>query len=219
MHTSVILDTCLCCMCVWCGKFCHGRTDERTDEPTDKAILGVWSRVIMMRVCMMHTSMIMILCMNVIYILDPDACVYDLQCMMHISIHISMILDHEACMNVWSLTMMNVYMMHISVPRSLTMMHVFMMHISMILDLDFEACMYVWCMYLWCGKFCQQPTDILLMGAAAGANRGTMGLGCVSSHFWPFNIVKFVLENLDKNLGSAGPPPLSWAEIPNFSKN
>ena len=30
---------------------------------------------------------------------------------------------------------------------------------------------------------------------------------CVSSHFWPFNIVKFVLEKLDKNLGSADPPP------------
>ena len=42
---------------------------------------------------------------------------------------------------------------------------------------------------------------------------------CVSSHFWPFNIVKFVLEKLDKNLGSADPPPLSWAKIPNFSKN
>ena len=27
------------------------------------------------------------------------------------------------------------------------MMHVCMMHISMILDLDLEACMYVWCMY------------------------------------------------------------------------
>ena len=32
---------------------------------------------------------------------------------------------------------------------------------------------------------------------------------CVSSHFWPFNIVKFVLEKLDKNLGSADPPPPS----------
>ena len=30
---------------------------------------------------------------------------------------------------------------------------------------------------------------------------------CVSSHFWPFIIVKFVLEKLDKNLGSADPPP------------
>ena len=30
---------------------------------------------------------------------------------------------------------------------------------------------------------------------------------CVSSHFWPFTIVKFVLEKLDKNLGSADPPP------------
>ena len=30
---------------------------------------------------------------------------------------------------------------------------------------------------------------------------------CVSSHFWPFTIVKFVLEKLDKNLGLADPPP------------
>ena len=30
---------------------------------------------------------------------------------------------------------------------------------------------------------------------------------CVSSHFWPFIIVKVVLEKLDKNLGSADPPP------------
>ena len=42
---------------------------------------------------------------------------------------------------------------------------------------------------------------------------------CVSSHFWPFIIVKVVLEKLDKNLGSADPPPLSWAKFPNFSKN
>ena len=30
---------------------------------------------------------------------------------------------------------------------------------------------------------------------------------CVSSHFWPFTIEKFVLEKLDKSLGSADPPP------------
>ena len=30
---------------------------------------------------------------------------------------------------------------------------------------------------------------------------------CVSSHFWPFIIVKVVLEKLDKNLGSVDPPP------------
>ena len=38
---------------------------------------------------------------------------------------------------------------------------------------------------------------------------------CVSSHFWPFTIVKFVLEKLDKNLGSADPPP-QLGQIPNF---
>ena len=42
---------------------------------------------------------------------------------------------------------------------------------------------------------------------------------CVSSHFWPFTIVKFVLEKLDKNLGLADPPPLGWAKFPNSSKN
>ena len=52
--------------------------------------------------------------------------------------HLSMILDPDTCM----------YDAFIYVPRSLTMMHVCMMHISMILDLDSEACMYVWCMYL-----------------------------------------------------------------------
>ena len=28
---------------------------------------------------------------------------------------------------------------------------------------------------------------------------------CVSSHSWPFTIVKFVLEKVDKNSGSAAP--------------
>ena len=52
--------------------------------------------------------------------------------------HLSMILDPDTCM----------YDAFIYVPRSLTMMQMCMMHISMILDLDSEACMYVWCMYL-----------------------------------------------------------------------
>ena len=38
---------------------------------------------------------------------------------------------------------------------------------------------------------------------------------CVSSHFWPFTIVKFVLEKLDKNLGYADPPP-QLGQNPNF---
>ena len=32
MHTSVILDTWLCCMYLWCGKFCYERTDEQGDS-------------------------------------------------------------------------------------------------------------------------------------------------------------------------------------------
>ena len=39
---------------------------------------------------------------------------------------------------------------------------------------------------------------------------------CVSSHFWPFIIVKVVLEKLDKNLGSADPPPPQLGQIPKF---
>ena len=67
-----------------------------------------------------------------------------------------------------------------------------MMHISMILDLDPEACMYVWCMYLLCGKLLSQNPaaappienrikfpDILSLGgaAAAGADKGILGVG------------------------------------------
>ena len=39
---------------------------------------------------------------------------------------------------------------------------------------------------------------------------------CVSSHFWPFTIVKFVLEKLDKNLGFADPRPPQLGQIPKF---
>ena len=39
---------------------------------------------------------------------------------------------------------------------------------------------------------------------------------CVSSHFWPFTIVKFVLEKLDKNLGFADPHPPQLGQIPKF---
>ena len=33
---------------------------------------------------------------------------------------------------------------------------------------------------------------------------------CLSSHFWPFTNANLVLENFDKNLGLADPPPLPW---------
>ena len=39
MHTSMILDTWLCCMCVWCGW--NFVPDGRTNQRTNKAILGV----------------------------------------------------------------------------------------------------------------------------------------------------------------------------------
>ena len=39
---------------------------------------------------------------------------------------------------------------------------------------------------------------------------------CVSSHFWPFIIVKVVLEKLDKNLGFADPHPPQLGQIPKF---
>ena len=57
--------------------------------------------------------------------------------------HIFLILIH--------VTMIYLPIMHLSMydafinfPQSLTVMHVCMMHISMVLDLDPEACMYVW---------------------------------------------------------------------------
>ena len=66
-------------------------------------------------------------------ILDPDVCLYD---------------AHSLDPNTHGYDA-HIYMYDafICVPRSLTMMHVCMMHISMILDLDPEACMYVWCIY------------------------------------------------------------------------
>ena len=39
---------------------------------------------------------------------------------------------------------------------------------------------------------------------------------CVSSHFWPFTKVKFVLEKLYKNLGFADPRPPQLGQIPKF---
>ena len=41
---------------------------------------------------------------------------------------------------------------------------------------------------------------------------------CVSSDFWPFTIVKFVLEKLDKNLGLEDPPPQLGQNPKNFEK-
>ena len=53
------------------------------------------------------------------------------------------------------------YDAYIYVPRSLTLMHVCMMHISMILDLDPEACMYVYgaCIYDAANFVTDQRTD------------------------------------------------------------
>ena len=69
------------------------------------------------------------------------------------------------------------YDAYICVPRTLTLMLVCMMHISMILD----SCMYDARMVHASMMRTFLGTDILLMGgaaaAAAGANRGTMGLG------------------------------------------
>ena len=70
-----------------------------------------------------------------------DACILVLECMMHTPAAAPPI--ENRIKNVTCL-----YDAFINVPRSLTLMHVCMMHISLILDLDSEACMYVWCMYL-----------------------------------------------------------------------
>ena len=87
MHTSIILETWLCCMCVWCismmRQFCHGRTDERANGDPDTRVYDaaylscmykpcLWCiytlcmyvlciyicSLIMMHMCMMHTSVI-----------------------------------------------------------------------------------------------------------------------------------------------------------------
>ena len=41
---------------------------------------------------------------------------------------------------------------------------------------------------------------------------------CVSSHFWPFTKVNFVLTNLQKSWDSVRPPPPGWDKIPSLSK-
>ena len=132
MHTSMILDTWLCCMCVWCiypwcGKFCHGRTDGRTNGQGD-------SRSRIRSLTLMYDA----------YILDPDtrghdAHIYDAWC-----VHLYMILIHACIFGL----------------RSLTLIHVCVMHTSIIRDPDtcvYDACIhdaaYLSCMYkprLWC---------------------------------------------------------------------
>ena len=41
---------------------------------------------------------------------------------------------------------------------------------------------------------------------------------CVSSHFWPFTKVNFVLTILQKSWDSVRPPPPGWDKIPSLSK-
>ena len=77
-------------------------------------------------------------------------CIYPWSLILHVwCIYLcSSILDSDAC----------VYDAHIYDPRSLILMHVCMMHISMILDLDPEACMYVY-MRVWCIYQCSSILD------------------------------------------------------------
>ena len=124
-----------------------------TDGRTNKAILGVGCAWCINVWCIHLWSWSMHVCM----ILDPDVCMH-VRCIYSWPWYMwpwctyllciyqcSLILDSDAC----------VYDAHIYDPRSLTLMHVCMMHISMILDLDLEACMYLWCgwnccMCVWC---------------------------------------------------------------------
>ena len=128
---------------------------------------------------MIHVSMI----------LDPDTCMYDAYILMWLWCTCLL------CIYPWPLILIHalMYDAYIHDPWYLTMLYVCvwctylwslildyaacvcMMHISMILDLDPEACMYVWCMYLWCGKFCYQRT-----------NKAILGVGC--RHCSPWNI-------------------------------
>ena len=134
-------------MHVWCMYMCPSILDPDT-------CIHVWCihllSVILTHVCMMDVFMMRHIC-HAWTNLDSDAYIHD-ACM------------HDAytyapwslCICAWCI---NVWCIH---PWSLILDYaacVCMMHISMILDLDPEACMYVWCMYLWCGKFCYGRTD------------------------------------------------------------
>ena len=96
----------------------------------------------------MHVSMMQVSVMHVPNIHDAcihDACIHDtyFSSMMHVStMHVSMM--HVSMMHdpwSWCKCMYDEY---IYVPQPLTLMPECMTHISMILDVDPEACMYVW---------------------------------------------------------------------------
>ena len=135
MHKSMILFHDPDDAWIWGGVCIYDAVlfgDQPTNERTDKAILGVG--------CIHLWSLI----------LDYAACVYVY------FVYVYFVTNGRTNQRTrrfyiytWS-WYMRVWCIY-NVPRSLTLMHVCMMHISMILDLDPEACMYVWCIYLWYG--------------------------------------------------------------------
>ena len=152
-----------------------------------------------MDVCMMHIASIhdaylydpwpWCVCMYDAYIYEPRLLTLMHECMMRVCMIIylwSSFPDLDACM-------IHECMMHISmisVP-DVCMIHICMMRISVILVPGPDACMMCvsWCLSVWCILLLlllplkigsKNVTNILLMGgAAAGANRGTMGLGYI----------------------------------------
>ena len=106
MHISMILGPWLWCMCVWCISMILDLDPE--------ACMYVWFLTLMFE------------CMCDAYVLGPDTCDHDAHT------YYAFIHDPDT----------SVYDAFINVPWSLTLMHVCMMHISMILDLDSDACVY-----------------------------------------------------------------------------
>ena len=147
--------------------------------------------------CILHVST-----MHIYMILDPDAC----ECMMHDAWTSS--LDPDACM--YDARMYDIYLWSSFPDLDACMIHECMMHISMISVPDVcmmrisvilvpgpDACMMrvSWCLSVWCILLLlllplkigsKNVTDILLMGgaAAAGADKGILGVGYKILHKW-----------------------------------
>ena len=100
MHTSMILETWLCCMCVWCiYPWCDNFvTEGRAEKPT----------VILTLMCMMHVFMMRHIC-HACTNRDSDAYLH-YACMYHPSL-----IMYAQCIYICSLIMMHMCMMHTSV--------------------------------------------------------------------------------------------------------
>ena len=103
MHTSMILETWLCCMCVWCiypwcGNFV---TEGRTDEPT----------VILTRLCKMHVFIMRHIC-HTCTNLFSDAYIH-YACMYYAYTYAPSYVHDAYICDIQSLTMLHVCMMRL----------------------------------------------------------------------------------------------------------